>query len=207
MKTILFLSLLFIFTACNEEKVEIKELTNKSASDYVKIIKEKNFSLTQNDSLKYFFYTEGIDKEINEPYSEIESGYAYSLQGSQNSLINFENFEKSNILAITDNYLLTLINVDSDFEPLAATFKLDGTPINFLLLEDSFGTNEFSIKRRFKRVKESIFTLSDERYDVEWIIHPTKGINKLTHRRDVNITVDKKGFFSKFNDSISTSFV
>jgi len=39
------------------------------------------------------------------------------------------------------------------------------------------------------------FPLSDERYDTEWVIYPTKGINKLTSHSDINITINKEGLF------------
>ncbi len=193
MKTIIiFLAILLALTACSEDKV------TKQVSDYVQIIKNKNFSLTQNDALKYFYHTKGIDKETNQPNAEVEYEYFNMLSGSKEHLLIFKDFTQKNILKITDTYIFALVNLDKDYDTLAATFKLDGTPINLLLIEKSFGTNEFSIQRTYTLSKDNNLLIKDKRYDVQWIVHPTKGINKLTSESATNITVDEKGFFSSF---------
>jgi hypothetical protein len=130
-----------------------------------------------------------------EPNAEAESDYYYFLQDSQEKFIHFKEFNNSNILELTDNYLLAILNVNPQHDTLAGTFKLDGTLINFLLLDISFGTNEFSIERTYKKLNKNTFLISDIRHDTDWILYPTKGINKLTSQRELTISIDKKGFF------------
>jgi len=190
-KTITLLLILLFSVSCQ------KSTHQKVNLDYIQVIKEKNLSLSQNKALKYFFYTEGIDKYTNEPISETESDYFYTLQGSKEKFLHFETLKESNILQITDKYILVLLNPDQGYSTLAGTFKIDGTPINFLLLEKSFGTNEFSVQRVYKIVDEKTFMLSDERYDMEWLTYPTKGVKKLTSHNDIKVRINEKGFFQR----------
>jgi len=187
---ILILLLIFILSAC----------TSNTLEDITARIKEKNLSLTKDDAIKYFFYTQDMDKVTTEPNSELESDYYYELLNSKEKLIQFNNFKKSDIIEKTDKYVLILLNLDDDYHTLAGTFAYDGTPINFLLLENSFGTNEFSIQRDYKLTNKNIFIISDERYDTDWIVFPTKGISKLTSHSDINITINKQGYFLKLNN-------
>lgn len=182
MKYITLLFIFFTFISCTTE------ITKEEAQ---KIVLNKNLSLTRNDALKDFYFTEGIDAEIQEPFAETESQYYFTLQHSTEKFIFDSKFK---ILQITDRYILALLN-DND-STLAVTFKLDGTPLNFLLLENSFGNNEFSIQREYKILKEGTFALNDERYDVEWIDFPTKGISKLTSQVKTEISLNKEGFFT-----------
>jgi hypothetical protein len=194
MKVLLMLITLIFLNACsqNQEVTQVHKITKVES---LKIIKEKNLTLTNNDALSYFFYTEGLDKETQEPNAESESDYFYTLQESQDNFILFDMLKISNVLSITQKYILVLLHPDDDYDTLLASFKLDGTPINFLVLDKSFGTNEFSIQRIYKQLDTNIFMITDERYDVEWIVHPTKGIKKLTSHNDFNVTVNEKGLF------------
>jgi len=199
MKTLLTLLTLLLFTACSQNN-EVTQVHKMTKLESLKIIKKKNLSLSQKNALSYFFYTEGLDKETQEPNVETESDYFYTLQESQDNFILFDTLKISNILNITQNYILVILNIDDEHDTLLASFKLDGTPLNFLLLEKSFGTNEFSIQRVYKQLNENTFIISDERHDIEWIIHPTKGVSKLTSHSDINITVNENGYLSASNN-------
>ena len=176
---------LLIFSACSSSTVD--EITKR--------VKDKNYSLTKDDSVKYFFYTEDFDKATTEPNAEAESDYYYTLKFSKDKLIDFNHFIKSNIIKKTDKYIFMLLNINDDSNALAATFSHDGSPINFLLLENNFGNNEFSVNRTYKIIQKDTIIISDERYDTEWIVHPTNGINKLTRKSDIKIAINKQGYF------------
>jgi hypothetical protein len=191
----LILLFVLLLSACTQNNTDTTTSHTLTRQKSVQIIKEKNLSLTQNNALQYFFYVEGIDKETDEPNAEVESDYFYEMKNSQKKFIVLNNLKKSNILEITQNYILTLLNAD-DGKTVAATFKLNGTPINFLLLENSFGTNEFSIQRVFKQLTKNSFQLTGERYDTEWIVLPTKGVDKLTWKIENTISVNKEGVFT-----------
>jgi len=197
MKKIILLFIFLIFSACSKENTQQKSILSITPAEAIKSIKNRNLSLSQNNALKYFFYVEGIDNETQEANAEIESEYFYNLKDSTQKLIHFDNFKESNIIQIREKYILVLLNLEEEYNSLAATFKLDGTPINFLLLEKSFGTNEFSIQRDYKFLNQNTFTLSDERDDMEWLIYPIKGVKKLTSHTDINVTINEDGLFQK----------
>ena len=179
MKKNLFLLLILFFSACSNQTTHtIKEI-----------------SLTQEKALSYFFYTEGLDNEINEPLAEVESDLYSSFLGSKEKFLLLKDLKKSNILTKTNSYTLILFSLDGD--AFAGTFAPDGTAINFILLEKSFGTNEFSIQRTYKQLSQNTFSVIDERYDVEWIVHPTKGISKLTRKSVLLISLTTEGYFNK----------
>ena len=181
MKKNFLLLLVLFFSACSNQATQ----------------STKSISLTQNKALSYFFYTEGLDTQTNEPLAEVESDLYNSFLDSKEKFLAVKDFKNSNVLTKTDTYTLILFTLEDD--TFAGTFKPDGTPINFILLKKSFGTNEFSIQRTYKQISKDTFRLSEERYDVEWIVHPTKGIKKLTHKSVLLISLTAQGFFNKEN--------
>ncbi len=93
-----------------------------------------------------------------------------------------------------DNYLLMVFDKPEEYPSLALTVDYSGRPIQVLLLQNSFGNNEFYRVRTFQ-YKEGRFILHDRYYETNWIEFPTIGERVLTEEQLYEVYLDKKGMF------------
>ena len=145
-----------------------------------------------------------INKKLNVfslEHSEIETDY----KNKEIDLREFKAIHKSDVLKITPNYILLILHNTTSNSIVAATFQINGEPIQSLLLYKTIGNNEYHLgrtpsikgKNLFKyNSKRNEFYFVDVRFDTEWIDYPTKGKDVLTRAIAYTIQVNSNGKFS-----------
>ena len=189
-RTMIFL--MITLSSCNnlvgEKKGFMKEINDLKESKIDSLI------LIKIDSIKtkYFLPKSPIVQAKHSFYDMEKKSHIlkeYLINENRNYVIY-----PSDILKITDKYILLLLK--QDIEVRAATFKLNGEPIETILISDAAGNNEWRAKRNFKYNPvryEFIFT--DTGSDTEWIIFPTSGKNIVSYKKESKIGVKGNGRF------------
>jgi hypothetical protein len=103
-------------------------------------------------------------------------------------------FYPLDILKITDKYILLLLK--KDIEVRAATFKLNGEPIETILISDATGNNEWKAVRDYKyNPVKNEFIFTDRKSDTEWVIFPTSGKDIVSYKKESKVGIKNNGHF------------
>jgi hypothetical protein len=140
---------------------------------------------------------------LNKNLSEITASEA---EKEKILLGDYQSIQKSDVLRINGKYVLVILHDKYSDDMRAATFSLDGKPIETILLYSTKGNNDFKINRSYSYRDDvpfrydslhNFFQFTDLRYDTEWIEYPVKGKDKLTYKIDFKVKVNDRGGFEK----------
>jgi hypothetical protein len=181
-----------IFFSCKENYQNTNQSTDQNG--FVKKIQDlkeakiDSLIIGKKDSIKskYLISEAPI---ITYKYSDADTAKNNYIFVDGNSV-----FYPLDILKITDKYILLLLKQDTGIR--AVTYKLNGEPIESILISDTAGNNEWKAERHYKYFPEkNEFILTDIKTDTEWIVFPTSGKDIVSYKKESKIGIDNSGRF------------
>jgi len=126
--------------------------------------------------------------------NEIEEEFRVWDADSNSTAIDFSLLGIDNIVTLTDTYAVVYIN-DDDFYKYGILTNKDAKVLSILLLAYRKGMRDWQMERDVlvKPDRNTLFLVTDEFRDAEWIEHQMKGDMLVNDQRRYVVTVDDAG--------------
>ena len=156
-------------------------------------------SLHYNELYKHYFKISPLDQKGN----EIEEEFRVWDADINETAIDFRYMNESNIVKLTDSYGVVFVNND-DFYKYGILTDSNAKVLSVLLLAYRKGMRDWQIERDVivKPDRETLFLVTDEFRDAEWLEPQIKGDMLVNDQRRYMVMVDGKG---KRFETLSTS--
>jgi phage regulator Rha-like protein len=184
------------------------ELLMASKNDTLNLLEdtidETSLKISTNDTLNVSFLDSVKIHPIVEDSvanSNLLLSHDSMIENKYISLKDYRSIAKSNILDITDKYVLFLVRNQSEEEVRAVTVDLEGKPIENIRLYYRLGNNEYQDLRNYQDKyyhydqSKKEFTFEDSHNDTEWIVFPTKGETVTAFQLQFIVGIDENGHF------------
>ena len=176
---ILSVCIVFLYSTTQREEVFLQKLKMQPVMHF-------------SDLYRDYFKPSPLDQKGN----EIEEEFRVWDADSNGTAIDFSLMRPDNIVTLTDTYGVLFFN-DDDFYKYGILTDKDAKVLSVLLLAYRKGMRDWQIERDVlvKPDRNTLFLVTDEFRDAEWIDPQIKGDMLVNDQRRYIVTVDAKGRF------------